>query len=159
MLAVPRQQVRPFFWGWVHCTEVHNKKRLTASVWEVQASWKAEMSTTNWSKQTQTGSVGVDLGTVSRFKTTVVTVITGCSLACCGSGWVRGWVLGTWVGKSLLWFLVDIHLSWLCQPPTFSILEQWQRKHWDLCLSGMWYCNGPDKIFHVLMLFEYRVPH
>ena len=103
------------------------------------------MSKTNWSKQTQTGKVGVDLGTVSRSKTTVVAVITGCSLACWGSGWVRGWVLGTWVGKSLLWFLVDIHLSWLCQPPTFSILEQWQRKHWDLCLCGMWYCNGPDK--------------
>lgn len=82
---------------------------------------KEEMSTTNWSKQTQTGSVGVDLGTVSRIKTTVVTVITGCSLACCGSGWVRGWVLGTGVGKSLLWFLVHIHLSWLCQPPTLPV--------------------------------------
>lgn len=126
---------------------------------EVQASWKAEMSKTNWSKQTQTGSVGVDLGTVSRFKTTVVTVITGCSLACYSSGWVRGWVLGIWAGKSLLWFLVDIHLSWLCQPPTFSILEQWLRKHHDLCLSGMWYWIGPDKTFHVLMAFEFTLPY
>lgn len=103
--------------------------------------------------------MGVDLGTVSRFKTTVVAVITGCSLACRGGGWVRGWVLGTRVGKSLLWFLVDIHLSWLCQPPTFSILEQWQRKHCDLCLSGMWYWIEPEKTFHVLMAFEYTLPY
>lgn len=104
------------------------------------------MSKANGSKQTSTGSVGVDLGAVSRFKPAAVTVITGCSLACCGSGWVRGWVLGTWSGKSLLCFLVEIHLSWLCQPPTFSILEQWQKKrHRDLCLSGLWYCDGPEK--------------
>lgn len=74
---------------------------------------KAKMSKANGGKQTSTGSVGVDLGAVSRFKTAVVAVITGCSLARCGSGWVRGWVLGTWSGKSLLCFLVEIHLSWL----------------------------------------------
>lgn len=44
------------------------------------------MSKANGSKQTSTGSVGVDLGAVSRFKPAAVTVITGCSLACCGSG-------------------------------------------------------------------------
>lgn len=130
-------------WSWVCSTEVHNQKKADRS-WEVHGGWKREMSKANWSKQTRIESVGVDLGTVSRFKTTVVSVITGCSLACCGSGWVRGWVLGTWVGKSLLWFLVEIHLSWLCQPPTFSILEQWKRKHWDLCLRGLW-CYGARK--------------
>lgn len=114
---------------------------------EAQTGWKAKMSKTNWSKQTQTGNVGVDLGTVSRFKTTVVAVITGCTLACCGSGWVRGWVLGTRVGKSLLWFLVDIHLSWLCQPPTFSNRKQKQRKHCDLCLSGIQYYNCLHSFF------------
>lgn len=153
--AVPSQHVRSIFKLFVAPTCTIRKDSLE----RFRRAGKAEMSKTNWSKQTQTGNVGVDLGTVSRFKTTVVAVITGCSLACCGSGWVRGWVLGTWVGKSLLWFLVDIHLSWLCQPPTFSILEQWQRKHWDLCLSGMRYCSGPDKTFHVPMVFEYTVPH
>lgn len=79
--------------------------------------------------------MGVDLGAVSRFKTAAVAVITGCCLASCGSGWVRGWVLGTWAGKSLLCFLVEIHLSWLCQPPTFSNLEQWQKKHTEIYAS------------------------
>ena len=138
--AVPSQHVRSIF-------EVELFVALRGTIskgWkpgEVQASWKAEMSKTNWGKQTQTGSVGVDLGSVSRFKTTVVTVITGCSLACYGSGWVRGWVLGIWVGKSLLWFLVDIHLSWLCQPPTFfhhrTMIEKtlWFMSQWDVILE------------------------
>ena len=74
----------------------------------------------NWSKQTQTGDRAWSCVQIQNH---------------CGWSnnrllfgrlrrWVGGWVQGAPVGKSLLWFLVDIHLSWFCQPPTLSNVEQ-----------------------------------
>lgn len=117
---------------WVYSPEMHAEARLRQIRGEnLESRGKQRCQRLMEANKHQQGFVGVDLGAVSRFKTAAVAVITGCSLARCGSGWVRGWVLGTWSGKSLLCFLVE-NSPFLTLSATyfffFSILEQWLRK-------------------------------
>jgi hypothetical protein len=74
----------------------------------------------NWSKQTQTGDrAGSSVQIQNHCGWSNNRLLFGRLRR-----WVGGWVQGAAVGKSLLWFLVDIHLSWFCQPPTLSNVEQ-----------------------------------